>query len=69
MKKAVFGVGNIMMRDDGIGPYLIPKLKGMDDLPPDIDLVDEGVGGMRIIHDIDGYDRILFIDAADFGEY
>jgi hydrogenase maturation protease len=67
MKKAVIGVGNIMMKDDGIGPFLISKLKEMDKLPDDVDLIDEGVGGMRIIHDIEGYDRILIIDAADFG--
>jgi hydrogenase maturation protease len=67
MKKAVIGVGNIMMKDDGIGPLLISKLGEMDRFPSDIDLLDEGVGGMRIIHDIEGYDRILIIDAADFG--
>jgi hydrogenase maturation protease len=67
MKKAVIGVGNIIMRDDGIGPFLISKLKESNTLPSDIDLIDEGVGGMRIIHDIEGYDRVLIIDAADFG--
>ena len=56
-----------MMRDDGIGPLLVSKLKGSDDLPLNIDLIDEGVGGMRIIHDMEGYDRVLIIDATDFG--
>jgi hydrogenase maturation protease len=67
MKKAVFGIGNPMMKDDGIGPFLISRLKELEGFPSDIDLIDEGVGGMRIIHDIEGYDRILIIDAADFG--
>jgi hydrogenase maturation protease len=64
MKKAVIGVGNIMMKDDGIGPLLISKLGEMDRFPSDIDLLDEGVGGMRIIHDIEGYDRILRISGG-----
>lgn len=67
MKSAVFGIGNIMMKDDGIGPLVISKLKEIENIPSDIDLIDEGAGGMRIIHDIEGYDRILIIDAADFG--
>ncbi len=67
MRTAVIGVGNRMMRDDGIGPCLISKLKEMDSFPSDIDLIDEGVGGMRIIHDMEGYEKVLIIDSADFG--
>ena len=63
----MIGVGNLMMKDDGIGPFLISRLKELETFPSDIDLLDEGVGGMRIIHDIEGYDQILIIDAADFG--
>ncbi len=61
------GVGNLMMKDDGIGPFLISKLKELESLPSGIDLIDEGVGGMRIIHDIEGYDKVLIIDSTDFG--
>lgn len=61
------GVGNEFMGDDGIGPLLISRLKELEGFPTDVDLVDEGSGGMRIIHDLDGYDRVLIIDAADFG--
>ena len=67
MKTAVIGVGNEYMGDDGIGPLLISRLKEIEGFPGDIDLIDEGAGGMRIIHDMEGYDRVLIIDAADFG--
>jgi hydrogenase maturation protease len=68
MKRAVIGVGNEFMGDDGIGPLLISRLRELEGFPADIDLIDEGSGGMRIIHDIEGYDKVLIIDAADFGE-
>ena len=67
MRTAVVGVGNLMMKDDGIGPFLISKLEELESFPPNIDLIDEGVGGMRIIHDIEGYDKVLIIDSTDFG--
>ncbi|MBN1389793.1 MAG: hydrogenase maturation protease [Candidatus Thermoplasmatota archaeon] len=67
MKKAIFGIGNQMMGDDGIGPLLISRLEEIDNFPADVDLVDEGVGGIRIIHDMEGYEKVLIIDAADFG--
>ncbi|MFO8051900.1 MAG: hydrogenase maturation protease [Thermoplasmatota archaeon] len=67
MRMLVVGVGNDIMGDDGIGPAVIRELEASDRLPPYVDLLDEGAGGMRIIHDIEGYDRVLIIDSADFG--
>ncbi|MGA1848688.1 MAG: hydrogenase maturation protease [Thermoplasmatota archaeon] len=67
MRKAVIGVGNEFMGDDGIGPLIISRLGEIDGFPTDVDLIDEGSGGMRIIHDMEGYDKVLIIDAADFG--
>lgn len=67
MKILIVGVGNEIMGDDGIGPAVINELERLDQLPSCVDLLDEGAGGMRIIHDIEGYDKVLIIDAADFG--
>ena len=65
---AVIGVGNDLMGDDGIGPHIVGLLKGRGELPPEVDVFDEGRGGMRLLHHIKGYDRLVMIDAADIGK-
>ena len=39
----VLGVGNILMKDEGIGIYVVRELRGVD-LPPYVELVEPGVG-------------------------
>ncbi|MFW3146507.1 MAG: hydrogenase maturation protease [Thermoplasmatota archaeon] len=73
MKVAVIGVGNDLMGDDAIGPIVIRNLRKLNKFPPNVELIEEGTGGMRIIHDMEGYDKVLIIDAANIerapGEY
>lgn len=64
----VLGVGNDLMGDDGIGPHLARVLKSGKELPPGVDVMDEGRGGMRLLHHIKGYDGLVMIDAADIGK-
>ena len=67
-RTAVIGVGNDLMGDDSIGPHVVRALMKKRTLPPDIELIDEGRGGMRLVHHMKEMDRILLIDAADVGE-
>jgi hydrogenase maturation protease len=38
MKTAIYGIGNILMGDDGVGPAVVRYLASNDLLPPDVTL-------------------------------
>jgi len=68
MKKiGVIGIGNPLRRDDGIGVFLLKKLIDRKyELPAGIEYVDGGTGYLNLIHDLDRFDIVVFIDAVDF---
>jgi hydrogenase maturation protease len=64
MKKTiVLGVGNRLMGDDGFGPRAIEELQKRE-VPPDVELMDAGVGGMAILSWIEGADKVVIIDSV-----
>jgi len=65
MRTAVIGIGNELMGDDSIGPRVVRSLIERKVLPSDIELIDEGRGGMRLIHHIKDIEKLILIDAAD----
>jgi hydrogenase maturation protease len=67
MKKiVVLGVGNRLMGDDGFGPRVIEALEKRD-IPPNVELMDAGVGGMAILSWIEGADKVVIIDSVQTG--
>ncbi len=44
----VLGVGNILMGDDGIGPFLVRILEARYEFPPNVVLHDLGTPGLGI---------------------
>jgi hydrogenase maturation protease len=58
----VIGIGNDILTDDGIGPRIVNDLK-KDGFPPDIYFQNEFVGGLEILDVINGFDKVIFIDA------
>ncbi|MEF8879031.1 MAG: hydrogenase maturation protease [Candidatus Thermoplasmatota archaeon] len=66
-KIGVIGVGNTLRRDDGIGINLINHLKNeKDELSDFIKLIDAGIAGMNLLHMIEPFETIIFIDAVNF---
>ncbi len=63
----VLGIGNILMRDEGVGVHVVRRL-GEVDLPSDVEIMDVGVAGIGIIHFMEGAERVIFVDAADMGK-
>ena len=57
----VLGIGNEMLKDDGIGPKVVKKLQNF--LPSgNIDYMTSLVGGMETIEMMKGYDETVIID-------
>ena len=63
MKTLILGVGNLLLKDEGVGIHAIRALE-KDDLPPGVSLMDGGTGGLHLIGWLRDYDRVIMIDAA-----
>lgn len=59
-KTRIFGCGNPLMGNDGAGVRAVQRLREMR---PDIDATDGGTGGLGLIGDMEGFERIIIIDA------
>jgi len=62
----ILGVGNPFRRDDGIGPAVIARLQ-TDTSFRRVDLLDGGTDGLALMDDIQGYERVLIVDAVHMG--
>jgi len=63
MKTLILGVGNFLLKDEGVGIHVIHALE-KENLPPDVSLMDGGTGGLHLLGWLQGFDRIIMIDAA-----
>jgi len=63
MKTLILGVGNLLLKDEGVGIHAIRALEN-ENLPPDVYLMDGGTGGLHLISWLQDYDRIIMIDAT-----
>jgi len=67
----VLGLGNILNTDEGIGVYAVwemQKRQQASNRYPDIDLVDGGALGMRLLPYVEDATHLLLLDIADVGE-
>jgi hydrogenase maturation protease len=68
----ILGIGNILMRDEGVGAHVARYLAraGEDNggmLPPDIRAVDGGTLGLDLLPMITEARAVVFVDAVDSG--
>ena len=63
-RTVIFGIGNTLMADDGAGVRVLGLLT---DVPDNVELVEMATGGMTLLHNFEGVDRAIIIDAVDFG--
>ncbi len=66
MDIAVFGIGNILLSDDGVGVHTLNRLKEEYDLPGYVELIDGGTKGLDLLPLLEDRDKVLIIDAANF---
>lgn len=62
----VLGVGNELLRDEGVG-VIAARAFGQETLPSNVDVVDGATGGLDLIFELEGFDQAIIIDAADMG--
>ena len=59
----VMGIGNPLMRDDGIGPRVVEMLRAGYVFPDNVDVVDAGTMSYMILDLLRGVDRLIIVDA------
>ena len=63
MKVRVLGVGNVLMSDDGFGPFVVRQLEAAYECPPDVEFIDVGTPGLDLTPYLLGTDAVIFVDA------
>ena len=66
-KTAIIGMGNPLMSDEGIGVRLVARLRqtAVRDI---VDVLDLGTSGMSVLHELEGRDKVVFVDCTMMGE-
>jgi hydrogenase maturation protease len=62
----LIGLGNLLLRDEGIGIHAIRALEAGYQTEPGLEIVDGGTSGLDLLPYIEGRDRVIFVDAVNF---
>ncbi|MBU7006661.1 HyaD/HybD family hydrogenase maturation endopeptidase [Phosphitispora fastidiosa] len=63
----VMGVGNDLLRDEGIGVHVIKAMEGQQ-LPDGVKIVNGWVAGIDLLQEIQNTERLIIVDAIDTGD-
>jgi hydrogenase maturation protease len=63
----VLGIGNILLRDDGVGLTLLDQLQRSRDWGDDVDFVDGGTRGIVLLGFLENRRGLLILDAISLG--
>jgi hydrogenase maturation protease len=62
----LIGLGNILMRDEGVGIHAVRYIQENCAVPPELEIVDGGTSGLDLLSFIEGRDHVLFVDSVNF---
>jgi hydrogenase maturation protease len=63
----VLGVGNILLRDEGVGVKAVVKLQSEYDFSDNVQLMDGGTLGLSLLDPICKSDHLIVVDAVKYG--
>ncbi len=66
-RKIVLGVGNLLLRDEGVGIHAVKALADYE-FPPDVEVIDGATAGCDLLPLISGAERVVIVDALEGGE-
>jgi len=62
----ILGLGNPLRGDDGVGCRVVEEL-AQRELPPGVQVLDGGTVGMGLLGLMEGWKRVVIVDAAEIG--
>jgi len=63
----VLGVGNVLLRDEGVGVRAVEELQRLYRFGEGVELLDGGTAGIELLRYLDGIDHLIVIDAVAAG--
>lgn len=66
MDIAIVGIGNLLMRDEGVGIHALGRLREEFSYSERLEFIDGGTMGLDLLPFIEGRDLVVLIDAVDF---
>jgi hydrogenase maturation protease len=67
VKTLVLGLGNPLLGDDSVGLMVAVRVRERLAGRPDVEVAEEGAGGLRLMERLTGYDRAVLVDACVSG--
>jgi hydrogenase maturation protease len=67
-KTLVLGLGNPLVSDEGFGVQAVNRLQERHELPDDVEVVDGGTLGLKLLPIMEDADRIIILDAVDVAQ-
>lgn len=64
----VGGIGNVLLGDDGVGPYVVSLLEERYCFPNYVEIVDFGTPSLDLLEHVADADAVILIDAAENGK-
>ena len=64
----ILGIGNILLKDEGVGVHTVKKMMEMD-LSPEIELMDGGTMGLNLLFYIEDRKKVIVIDTVATGDH
>jgi hydrogenase maturation protease len=63
MRTLVLGLGNTLLRDDGVAIRVVRALKEYLSTSSDIEVAESSLSGLALIDTVIGYDKVIILDA------
>ncbi len=64
MKKVLIGgIGNVLLGDDGVGPYLVRMIAAQYEFAEGVEVIDLGTPALEFVDNIAGKDAVILIDS------
>lgn len=60
----ILGIGNILLRDEGVGVRVVEAMQGLD-LPEGVELVDAGTAGADLVDIMADRRKVIVVDAIE----
>lgn len=63
----ILGVGNTLLKDEGVGVHVARRLQNMD-LPENVEVLEGGVLGLDLLDHLEEREKVVVVDAVDGGD-
>jgi hydrogenase maturation protease len=65
VKRALIGgIGNVLLADDGVGPYVVRLLEALYTFGENVEVVDLGTPALDLTYRISGVDTLILVDSV-----